>query len=106
MVKNLKIFLNVVLIAQFKRFGTLNAMQKTVALYKAPFSKKSRKTARNWPFLTKKAFLTIFRQFFLIFFQERCFIEGCGFLCCVQCPKTPNLSYQKQHSEKISNFPP
>ena len=26
---------------------------------------KSRKTARNWPFLTKNAFFIIFRQFFL-----------------------------------------
>ena len=55
------------LIALIKRFGTLNATQKTTALYKAPFLKKSRKTAGNWPFLTKKAFLTIFRQFFQIF---------------------------------------
>ena len=36
---------------------------------------------------------------FSLFFQERCFLEGCGFLCCVQCPKTLNLSYHKQHSE-------
>ena len=56
-----------VLIAQIKRFGTLNATQKTAALYKAPCLKKSRKTARNWLFLTKNALLTIFRQFFLIF---------------------------------------
>ena len=42
------------LIAQIKRFGTLNATQKTAALYKAPFLKKSRKTAINWPFLTEK----------------------------------------------------
>ena len=55
------------LIAQIKRFGTLSATQKTAALYKAPFLKKSRKTARNLPFLTKNAFLTIFRQFVLIF---------------------------------------
>jgi hypothetical protein len=46
---------------------TLNATQKTAALYTAPFLKKSRKTAENWPFLTKNAFLTIFRQFFLTF---------------------------------------
>ena len=54
------------LIAQIKRFGTLNATQKTAALYKARFLKKSRKTDRYWVFLTKDAFLTIFRQFFLI----------------------------------------
>ena len=55
------------LIAQIKRFGTLNATQKTAALYKALFFKKTRKTVRNWPFETKRAFLAIFRQFFLIF---------------------------------------
>ena len=27
-------------------------------------------------------------------FQEQCFVEGCGFLRCVQCPKSLNLSYQ------------
>ena len=55
------------LIAQITRFWTLNATQKIAALYKSPFLKKSRKTARNWPFWTKNAFLTIFMQFFLIF---------------------------------------
>ena len=30
------------LIAQIKRFGTMNAMQKTADLYNAPFLKKSR----------------------------------------------------------------
>ena len=91
---------NVVLIAQNKRFGTLNATQKSTALYKAPFLKKSRKTARNWPFLTNRAFLT-FQAVFPDSSQDRCFVEGCGFLRCVQCPKTLYLSYQKQHSEKI-----
>jgi hypothetical protein len=33
------------LIAQIKRFGTLNATQKTAALYTARFLKKSGKTA-------------------------------------------------------------
>ena len=33
------------LIAEIKRFGTLNAAQKTTALYKAPFLKKIGKTA-------------------------------------------------------------
>ena len=56
-----------VLIAQIKRFGTLNAAQKNAALYKAPFLKKTRKTAKIGPFLTKIAFLTILKQFFLIF---------------------------------------
>ena len=56
MVKNLKIILKVVLIAQIRHFGTLNAKQKTAALYKAPFFKKSRKTDRNLRFLPKNAF--------------------------------------------------
>ena len=45
----------------------------------------------------KNAFLLItnnFRQFFLIFFLEQCFVGGCRFLRCVQCPKTLNLSHQ------------
>ena len=45
MVKNLNIFQMWFLIAQIKRFGTLNATRKTGALYKAPFLKKSGKTA-------------------------------------------------------------
>ena len=57
-------------IAQIKRFGTLNAMQKTAALYKAPFLKKSRKTDRNWPFLTTNTCLTIFMHFFPDFFKN------------------------------------
>ena len=67
MVKNLNTVRMFCLIAQIKRFGTLNAMQKTAALYKAQFLKKSGKTAGNWSFLTKNAFLNIFRQFFQIF---------------------------------------
>ena len=56
MVKFFKIFSNVVFIAQIKRFGTLNPTQKIAVLYKALFLKTLRKTARNWPFLTKNAF--------------------------------------------------
>ena len=66
------------LIAQIRRFGTLNATQKTAALYKAPFLKESRKTARNQPFLLKNAFLTIFRKFFLIF-SRLVLCRGLGF---------------------------
>ena len=33
-------------------------------------------------------------------------LEGCGFLRCVQCPKTLNLSYQKQYSEIFLIFSP
>ena len=42
------------LVAQIRRFGTLNTTQKTTALYKAQFLKKSRKTDRNWPLKKKK----------------------------------------------------
>ena len=56
-----------ILEAQIKRFGTMNATQKNRSLYIEPFLKKLRKTTKNWPFLTKNAFLTIFRQFFLFF---------------------------------------
>ena len=35
------------LIAQIKRFGTLNAMQKNAALFKEPFLKKSGKTSKE-----------------------------------------------------------
>jgi hypothetical protein len=35
------------LIAQIKRFVTLNATQKTAALYTTPFLKKSGKTAKK-----------------------------------------------------------
>ena len=45
MVNFFKIFPNVVLIAQIKRFGTLNATQRTAALYTAQFLNKSGKTA-------------------------------------------------------------
>ena len=48
--------------SQFELFRTLNATQKTTALYKAPILKKTRKTAKNWLFLTKNAFLTILRH--------------------------------------------
>ena len=58
-----KYFRILVLIAQIKRFGTLNATQKIASLYKAPLLKKSRKTAGNRPLLPKNAFLTIIRQF-------------------------------------------
>ena len=53
MVKILNVFRMWFLIAQIKRFGTLNATQKNAALYKTPFLKKSRKTAKNLPFFNK-----------------------------------------------------
>ena len=55
------------LIAQIKRFGTLNAMQKNRSPLQSTVLEKTRITARNWPFLPKNAFFTIFRQFLLIF---------------------------------------
>ena len=56
------------LIAQFKRFGTLNTMQKTAALYKAPFLKKSGKNClkivKNTFFVKNIQFLAVFLDFF------------------------------------------
>ena len=73
--------------------------KKTAALYKALFLKKSRKTAQNSSFLPKNAFLTI-----SWFFQERCFVEGCGFFVLCSVSKALNLSYQKQHLENFQIF--
>ena len=73
------------LIVRLRRFGTLNAMQKTKALYKAPFLKKSRKTARNCPLLTQKCFFDQFRQFFPIF-SRAVLCRGLRFFVCVQQP--------------------
>ena len=55
---------------------------------------------------TKKMHFGLFLGSFSYFFQELCFVEGCVFLHCVQCPKTLNLSYQKQYLEIFSNFSP
>ena len=51
------------LIAQMKRFDALVTTQKTPALYKVPFWKKSRKIAQNNNFSK----MTNFVRFFLIF---------------------------------------
>ena len=95
-VKDLKIFPKIV-------FNSLN-----LAFWDTEHNAKNYSLLQNIVltlFLTKNAFLTILRQFFLIF-QERCCVEGCVFLRCVQYPKTLNLSYQKQHSEIFSNISP
>ena len=55
------------LIAQIKRFGTLNAMQKTAALYTAPFLKNQEKLPKNSQKHIFLLSLTNFWQFFLIF---------------------------------------
>ena len=90
-------------IAQIKRFGTLNETQKTTALYKVPFLKKSRNTARNWLFKKTNAFLPIFifiqqGLFYLlvelgyhyIFFQH-VLITGPAL-----CRKTPSKRFEKK----------
>ena len=53
--------------------------------------KSQEKLPQNGRFYPKMHFL-LFLGSFSWFFQERCFVEGCGFLRCVQCPKTLNLS--------------
>ena len=67
MEKNGKIVQQRILIAQKKRPDALNATQKTSALSKVSFLKKSRKTLKKccfWPKLQK-------RPIFLYFFQDR-----------------------------------
>ena len=58
-------------------------------------------------FTKKNAFLTIFRQFFL-FFSKMVLCRGLRFFCvfCVFAFSVLRLSYQKQHSELLSNFSP
>ena len=73
-----EILLNVVLIAKIKRFGTLNATQKTAALYKAPFLKNQGKLPEAGRFNKKKGMFTIFRKFFLIF-SRTVFCRGLRF---------------------------
>jgi hypothetical protein len=55
------------LIAQIKHFGTLNAMQQTASLYKAPFTKKIRKTGKKESKIHFWLKTANFWQFFLIF---------------------------------------
>jgi hypothetical protein len=52
------------LIAQIKRFGTLNATQKNAALFKAPFMKKIRKNCLK---IVKNAFFVKNGQFLAVF---------------------------------------
>jgi hypothetical protein len=48
------------LIAQIKRFGTLNPTQKTAALYKAPYLKKIKKNCQKLAFFNKKSLFDYF----------------------------------------------
>ena len=69
------------LIAQIRSFGTLNATQKTAALYKAPFLKNKEKKFQKWDVFNKKnAFLAIFRLFFRGFFKNGA-LQRAGFFC-------------------------
>ena len=49
-----------ILIAQKKRPGELNTMQKTPALYNEPLLKNSRKTAKNTQFFKNAIFWRFF----------------------------------------------
>ena len=84
--KNLKIFPNVVL-DSVKAFWDTDHNAKTAALYKAPFLKKSRKTAKHWPFFNKKCILTILRQFFSDFFKNRAVYRAVVFCVAISVPK-------------------
>ena len=83
----------------FWMFWDTERKTKTTALYKALFLKKSRKNCQKLANFNKKMYFWLFLGSFSWFFEKRCCVESCGFLCCVQCPKKLNLSYQKQHSD-------
>ena len=51
-------------IAQIKRFWTLNATQKTAALYKAPFLKKIKKNGQKLAVFNKKSIFDYFQAVF------------------------------------------
>ena len=72
-----------------KRFDALITTQKTSALYKVPFLKKSRKTVKKGHFWKNGIFCGC-----SWFFRKWDFAESLGFLRCNQCIKTVHLSYQ------------
>ena len=85
-----------ILIAQKKGFGALNATQKTSALCKVPFMKKSRKTVQNGQKLSTWSKMTVFCQFFLFFFQKWYFVESWGF--CALYSEHQNHSFELSKS--------
>ena len=92
-----------VLIAQKKRLGALNATQKTTGPCQVQLLRKSRKTFKNANFPPKFPLMGHFGVFFWIF-SLTVLGKDLWFLRCVQCPKTLPLSYQNQHWEIFSNF--
>ena len=94
-----------ILIAQKKRLGSLNATQKTIGLCQVLFLRKSRKTSKKFKLPIKCQFLDIL-VVFLDFLSNGTGQRPMIFLRCVQCTKTLLLRYQNQHSEKISDFSP
>ena len=65
-----------ILIAQKKRLGALNATQKTIGLSHVPLLRQPRKTSKNGEYPSK---ISVFWTFW-------CFSVTCDFLRCVQCP--------------------
>ena len=102
--KNLKIFHNFVFDSSNLAFWDTERNAKNRSRLHITVLEEIRK---NCPQIVKIAFFVKNGQFsgsfFLDFLQERCFVEGCGCLRCVQCTKILNFSYQKQHSEIFSN---
>ena len=98
MVKISKHFQIYFLIAQIRRFGTLKAMQKTAALYKAPLLKNQEKLPEISQFYQKKCMFDYFQAVFPDLFKNGAVQRAAVFLRCIQFPKTLSLSYQKQHS--------
>ena len=95
---------NQVLLHYMYSYGRLHYTERNVKnhspLQSTVFEKNQEKPPECF-FFAKNAFMAILGNFSWSF-QERCCVEGCGFLRCVQCPKMLNLSYQKQHSEIFS----
>ena len=102
-VKNLKIFPNVVFDSLSWAFWATERDAKNHSPLQSTVLEKIKKNCQKLAIVNKKKLiLTIFRQFF----QKTVLCRGLQFftLRSVQCPKTLNLSYQKQPFQFFSNF--
>jgi len=81
-------------IAQKKGFDALNATQKTSALCKVPFLKKSRKPGQNCLKWSKWAKITVFGRFFL-FFSEMVLCRELRFFALHSVHQNPSFELSK-----------
>ena len=89
-----------ILIAQKKGLGALNATQKTSALCKVPFMKKSRKTVQNGQKLSTWSKMTVFCPFFLIF-SEMVLCRELGFFAFYSVHQTHNFELSKSTIQQL-----